>query len=77
MSDKNSLLVEDWHWIVNHSWSMRFIVLAFVLTCAEAAIPLFTDTTNIPRPLFALVLAVVTGSAFVARLFAQKRPLPQ
>jgi hypothetical protein len=71
---KPSWLVDDWHWAVNHAWSMRLIMLAFVLSGAEVALPLFTDTTNIPRPLFASILAVVTGGAFVARLFAQKRP---
>lgn len=66
-------LVEDWHWIVNHSWSSRFMALAFLLSAAEAIMPLLTDQTAIPVHLYAILMGLVSGAAFVARLVAQKR----
>jgi hypothetical protein len=69
----NLNLHPDWHWIVSRSWSLRFVFLAFVLSGAEVFLPLFTDTTTIPRVLFASMIAVTTGAAFVARLVAQNR----
>lgn len=39
-------LVADWHWVVNHSWSVRLIVLAFLLSAAEVIMPLFTDVRH-------------------------------
>jgi hypothetical protein len=64
-------LVADWHWVLNHSWSVRLIMLAFVLSGAEVVLPLFSDNTH-PFA-YALATAGITGGAFVARLMAQKK----
>jgi hypothetical protein len=65
-------LVADWHWVVNHSWSARLIMLAFVLSAAEVIMPFFTN--YVPDPVvYGVAMGLVTGAAFVARLSAQKR----
>jgi hypothetical protein len=61
----------DWHWIVNHAWSTRFIVLAFLLSGVEVALPYFVDKTPMDPRVFAIAVGLVTGAAFVARLVAQ------
>ena len=69
-------LHDDWHWIVNHAWSMRFTALAFLLSGAEVALPYFADKTPVEPGVFALTIGVVTGAAFVARIVAQEHELP-
>jgi hypothetical protein len=60
-------------WILERSWSLRFIFIAFLLSAAEVFLPLLADKTPLSPIEFGSVLAVVTGSAFVSRLVAQKR----
>jgi hypothetical protein len=80
MSDNNAKprwgLVDEWHWVLSHSWSLRFVFIAFVLSGLEVFLPLFTDTTTIPRVAYAALIALVTGAAFVARLTAQHHEAP-
>jgi hypothetical protein len=64
-------LHDDFEWIVNHSWSLRFIFLAFLLSTAEVALPLMTNLKGLPG--YPVVIGLTTGAAFVARLIAQKR----
>ena len=52
------------------SLSLRFIILAGVLSGLEIILPLFMDV--IPRNTFALLSFVAVSAAFVARLVAQK-----
>ncbi len=59
-----------WRQILARAWSVRLIVLAFVLTAAEFVLP-FLDGA-FPRGVLAGVGALVTAGAFVARLLAQK-----
>lgn len=66
-------LHEDWKWIVASSWSLRFVYIAFLLSAAEAGLPFFVGKTSINPVLFALIIAIVTGAAFVARLMAQNK----
>lgn len=64
-------LVQDWHWIVNHSWAHHFTVLAFLFSVAEAALPFILDSSS-PNLLYAGIMAVVTGGAIIARFVAQR-----
>lgn len=66
-------LHDDWEWILAHSWSVRFIFLAFLLTVADTLLPFLTGMTPLPPLLFGTVQAILSGAAFVARLVAQKR----
>lgn len=63
-------LYDNWHEIVRRSWSLRFIILAGILSGIEVALPLFAD--DLPRNLFAGLSFVSVCAAFVARLVAQK-----
>jgi hypothetical protein len=63
-------LKSDWRDVLRKAWSIRFIILAGVLSGAEVVIPFFSDA--IPRgPFAALSFAAVAG-AFIARIMAQK-----
>jgi hypothetical protein len=63
-------LYDNWREILRRSWSLRFIILAGVLSGLEIILPLFMDV--IPRNTFALLSFVAVSAAFVARLVAQK-----
>lgn len=67
-------LHDEWRWIVTHAWSFRFTVAAFMLSALEAFLGLVAPTNHLPPEVFAVVSALVTGAAFVARLFAQDHP---
>jgi len=63
-------LYDNWREIVRRSWSLRFIILAGMLSGCEIVLPLFAD--QIPRNLFAVLSFAAVSAAFVARLVAQK-----
>lgn len=61
-------------WIVSHAWSFRFLVLAMVLSGAEAVLPLFIDHPPLPRRIFSLLVFVIVAAAMLARVIVQQRP---
>ena len=63
-------LYGNWKEILRRSWSLRFIILAGILSGIEVILPLFSD--EIPRNLFAALSFMAVSAAFVARLVAQK-----
>ena len=63
-------LYPNWKDIAKRSWSLRFVVLAGVLSGLEVVLPFFSD--EIPRNLFAVLSFLAVSAAFVARLVAQK-----
>ena len=63
-------LYDNWKDIIRRSWSLRFIILAGLLSGAEVVIPLFGDV--IPRGTFAALNFLAVSGAFIARLVAQK-----
>jgi len=67
-------LHDDAKWIASHAWSFRFLVLAAVLTGAEAAMPLLVDHSPVPRRVLALVMFLVVAFALIARLIVQQHP---
>lgn len=62
-------LVSDWRRVLKSAWSIRFILLAGVLSGLEIVIPYFE--TAVPPGTFAALSALATGGAFVARIIAQ------
>ena len=64
-------LIEDWKHVAKHAWSIRFIVLAALLSGVEIVLPMFDDT--MPRGLFAVLTLLVTVAAAVARLIPQQK----
>lgn len=67
-------LHDEWRWIVTHAWSFRFTVAAFMLTIVEAFLSLIAKTNHLPPEVFFPLSALITGAAFVSRLFAQAHP---
>jgi len=63
-------LYENWREIMRRSWSLRFIILAGLLSGCEVVLPFFAD--QIPRNIFAVLSFIAVAAAFVARLVAQK-----
>lgn len=63
-------LYDNWKDIVKRAWSIRFIILAGLLSGCEVILPLFSD--SIPDKVFAILSFVFVAAAFVARIVAQK-----
>ena len=63
-------LGSQWKNVVRKAWSIRFMLLAGLLSGVEVVLPLFVD--SFPRGLFAALSAFFTGAAFVARIVVQK-----
>ena len=63
-------LYDNYRDILRRSWSLRFILLAGILSGIEVILPFFSD--EIPRNLFAALSFMAVSAAFVARLVAQK-----
>ena len=63
-------LYDNWKEILRRSWSLRFIILAGVLSGIEVILPFFGE--DMPRNVFAGLSFFFVSAAFVARLVAQK-----
>ena len=63
-------LYDNWKEIARRAWSVRFLVLAGVLSGLEVILPFFSE--DIPRNLFAVLSFFAVAAAFVARLVVQK-----
>lgn len=66
------MLVKNWRTVLTRAWSVRLMVLAFVLTVLEVALPLMDGYLPIPQYTFAALSGLATAGAFVARLIAQQ-----
>ncbi len=65
-------LVPDARRVLRYAWSIRLMVIAFVFSGAEIALPLLDGLLPVPRLVFAGLSFLATGGAFVARLVAQE-----
>ena len=63
-------LHDNWRTLLRKAWSVKFMVLAFLLTMAEVMLPFFSDA--VPPRTFALLSGLAVAGAFVSRLIAQK-----
>lgn len=63
-------LYENWRQIVRKAWSIRFIVVAGVLSGCEVILPMFSE--SFPPKLFAVLSFIAVSAAFVSRIVAQK-----
>jgi hypothetical protein len=63
-------LYDNWKEIVQKAWSIRFIILAGVLSAIEVVLPLFFDYFD--RGVFASLSFIAVSAAFISRLIAQK-----
>lgn len=63
-------LYDNWKEIVKKAWSIRFMILAGILSGVEVVLPLFAH--QFPNGVFAALSGCCVAAAFVARLVAQK-----
>lgn len=63
-------LYDNWKEIVRRAWSIRFMVLAGVLSGIEIVLPMFAE--QFPRNVFAALSFIFVAAAFVSRLVAQR-----
>jgi hypothetical protein len=63
-------LYDNWKEILKQAWSIRFIVLAGVLSGIEVILPFFAD--SMPRGVFSLLSFFAVSGAFISRIVAQK-----
>ena len=63
-------LHDNWKDLIRKAWSVKFMVMAFLLTMAEVMLPFFSDA--VPPKLFAVLSGLAVAGAFVSRLVAQK-----
>ena len=66
-------LLPDWKAVLTKAWSVKFMVLAALLSGGEVVFqflePAFAD--SLPQGLFASLAGMVTAGALVARVLAQ------
>lgn len=65
-------LVANWRRVLRHAWSIRLIVLTWLLTAAEVGFGFFTDDPPLPRATFAALAMATTLAAAIARFVAQR-----
>ena len=63
-------LYSNWKEILVKAWSIRFMLMAGILSGIEMILPLFAD--QFPRHVFAALSFVFVSAAFVSRLVAQR-----
>mgnify|MGYP000314770174 FL=1 len=63
-------LYSNWKDIVTKAWSIKFIILAGILSATEVILPLFFDYFD--RGAFAVLSFIAVSGAFVSRIVAQK-----
>jgi len=63
-------LYSNWKQILRQAWSIRFMLIAGLLSAIEVIFPFFAD--QLPRGLFAALSGIFVGAAFMARLVAQR-----
>lgn len=67
-------LIDDARGVLLKAWSVRLILLAGMLSGLEAALPALTD--YFPPKSFAILSAVLSAAALIARVVAQPSSLP-
>ena len=63
-------LYSNWKEILVKAWSIRFMLMAGILSGIEMILPLFAD--QFPKNVFASLSFVFVSAAFVSRLVAQR-----
>jgi hypothetical protein len=70
-------LTYNWRDILTKAWSMRFIILAALLSGFEVALPILREAIEplglVPPGAFAALSFVATAAAGIARIVAQPK----
>lgn len=66
-------LLPDWASILKRAWSVKFMVLAALLSGIEVVMQILEPTVaaSMPKGLFASLAGLTTAGALVARVLAQ------
>lgn len=64
-------LIPNWRAVAAKAWSVRWIVVAGLLSGAEVLLTAFPDVLGLPRGVLAGATGVVTMLALIARFCAQ------
>ncbi len=66
-------LLPDWTAILKRAWSVKFMVLAALLSGVEVVLQILEPTVaaGMPKGLFASLAGLTTAGALVARVLAQ------
>ena len=67
---KKPELIPEWRRTLRKAWSIRFIILAGLLTSAEILLPVFSDQFD--RGTFAIATFFAVTGAFITRVLVQK-----
>jgi len=66
-------LLPDWKQVIRKAWSVKFMVLAALLSGCEAVVSILQPTIveSLPPGVFASLAGLITAVALVARVLAQ------
>ncbi len=66
-------LIPDWKQVIRKAWSIKFMVLAALLSGVEVVFQIIEPamSADMPKGLFASLAGMVTAGALVARVLAQ------
>ncbi len=66
-------LLPDWKAVVTKAWSVKFMVLAALLSGVEVVLQILEPSVSatMPKGLFAALAGLTTAGALVARVLAQ------
>ena len=64
------MIATNWKQIVKRAWSIRFLIVAGILTALETVLPIISEV--IPPRIYSTLIGGVIAAAFVARIVSQK-----
>jgi len=64
-------LLPNWRDVLRKAWSIKFMVLAALMSGIEVVMSILQPSNTLPPGVFAALAGVVTSAALVARLLAQ------
>lgn len=64
-------LLDNWREVFRKAWSIKFMLLAGLLSGVEVMMSILQPSNTLPPGVFAALAGVVTSMALVARLMAQ------
>lgn len=64
-------LLDNWRDVLRKAWSIKFMILAALMSGAEVVMGILQPSNTLPPGVFAALAGVVTSLALVARLMAQ------
>lgn len=64
-------LLDNWREVFRKAWSIKFMLLAGLLSGVEVMMSILQPSNTLPPGVFAALAGVVTSLALVARLMAQ------